>query len=146
LETRNKNYIRIWQIRTVVTLLSSWEALVNRLKQKRQTETALAACSDAMQAVAEKYELLSESVNVPPQEGLDGRIAQLELKKLEYVGLHLTKLGLGVGIVCDVAEILHMWRADLLVLTATTRNQTQRNFNPQFFNLQSAEQQAQCEG
>jgi hypothetical protein len=99
-----------------------------------------------MQVLTEKYELLSESVAVPPQEGLDGRIAQLKLEKLEYVALHLEKLGLGVRIVCDVAEILHIRRADLLVLTATTRSQTQRNFNPQFFNLQSAEQQTQCEG
>jgi hypothetical protein len=141
LEARNKNYIGIWQIRTVITLLSSWAALVNLLKQKRRTETALAASSDAMQVLTEKYELLSESVAVPPQEGLDGRIAQLKLEKLEYVALHLEKLGLGVRIVCDVAEILHIRRADLLVLTATTRSQTQRNFNPQFFNLQSAEQQ-----
>lgn len=59
--------------------------------------------------------------DVPPQEGLDGRIAQLELEKLEYVALHLEQLLFGVGVVCDVAEVLRVWRADLLVLPASTR-------------------------
>ena len=59
-------------------------------------------------------------MSVPPQEGLDGRIAQLELEKLEYVALHLEELLFGVGVVCDVAEVLRMRRADLLVLLAST--------------------------
>lgn len=60
------------------------------------------------------------SDGMPPEEGLDGGIAYLEVKELEYVALHGEKLLLGVGIVGDVAEVLHMWRADLLVLPATT--------------------------
>lgn len=55
-------------------------------------------------------------MSLPPQEGLDCRIAQLELEKLEYVALHLEELLFGVGVVCDVAKVLRVRRADLLIL------------------------------
>jgi hypothetical protein len=50
---------------------------LKQLKQKRSTETALATSSDGIQAREEKIWAF-EWVSVPPQEGLNGRIAQLE--------------------------------------------------------------------
>lgn len=114
----------------MLTFLSSWQDLVNRLKFKwnkgeMHKMSHSATNSDWEQAFAEDYDHLGGSV-CPPEECLDGRIAHLELEKLEYVALHLDNLLPSVRIISDVAEILHMRRANLLVLPATTTTTIQQ--------------------